>query len=428
MSGSSSVAVYRPACPVYQVTCTRDVAVLAGGGGAGNFGVPNVLAIVEANPSGIRTVSEYKTDKGAFNNAAIHAETNSIVGSIDGETLSFTLSSTDHSLSEPKTHTTDDRSKAEDRFQTAVSISPDGALIATATDNGAIAIWDAVSMKKLAAMNHKKRHVLCLGFNARGTSLLSAGMAQQACIWDITQIAASKGSQSTMMAIEAPASELSWSQGSAKPLVRCGAFGVIDGQECVYTVINGLPGDTTKMLPHLVKWSTSKETSELVQTARRAFKGTAQITCLATSANVQASSHFIALGDIEGCVRIVTGSNLQLLLTSKAHSQFVTSIAFAPSSFYKPLPADSKSESKGVQTTSTQTVKKQTTQDSDIPGSHLPVVLSTSAELLCMATPVPANHSARMPITQFSNGRVACYIMLILFCFLIVMLNFRLFA
>eukprot|EP00049_Salpingoeca_infusionum_P001489 m.48659 g.48659 ORF g.48659 m.48659 type:complete len:148 (-) comp11052_c1_seq2:1028-1471(-) len=113
MSGSSSVAVYRPACPVYQVTCTRDVAVLAGGGGAGNFGVPNVLAIVEANPSGIRTVSEYKTDKGAFNNAAIHAETNSIVGSIDGETLSFTLSSTDHSLSEPKTHTTDDRSKAE---------------------------------------------------------------------------------------------------------------------------------------------------------------------------------------------------------------------------------------------------------------------------------------------------------------------------
>jgi WD40 domain-containing protein len=64
------------------------------------------------------------------------------------------------------------------------AFSPDGSRIAGRTTSTALAIWDAATGKKHAALEGHYHLIMCLAFNHDGTRLASAGWDRTVKIWD----------------------------------------------------------------------------------------------------------------------------------------------------------------------------------------------------------------------------------------------------
>ena len=70
----------------------------------------------------------------------------------------------------------------------AVAVSPDGKLIATASFDKTVKLWDATTGKEIRTYGGEKGHtgqVLSVAFSAKGDQLASGGADNKALVWDV---------------------------------------------------------------------------------------------------------------------------------------------------------------------------------------------------------------------------------------------------
>jgi WD40 repeat protein len=70
------------------------------------------------------------------------------------------------------------------------AISPDGALLATGTLNGAVRIWDIANLRPVAQWRAHKEEVTALAFFSDSQSLLTAGADRRICRWTLDEFTA----------------------------------------------------------------------------------------------------------------------------------------------------------------------------------------------------------------------------------------------
>ncbi len=71
-----------------------------------------------------------------------------------------------------------------DNWVTSVALSPDGRLALSASDDGALKLWDAASARLLRIFDLRSR-VTAATFSADGRSLLSGSFDQDLRLWDV---------------------------------------------------------------------------------------------------------------------------------------------------------------------------------------------------------------------------------------------------
>ncbi|MFN0145377.1 MAG: Ig-like domain-containing protein [Dehalococcoidia bacterium] len=82
--------------------------------------------------------------------------------------------------------TTQAQSNTQSTPSSAVAVSPDGAILAVAGDDGGIAVWDVATGLQLHLLSAPGQGVIhSLTFNSKGTKLASAGADSVVRIWDV---------------------------------------------------------------------------------------------------------------------------------------------------------------------------------------------------------------------------------------------------
>ncbi|QJW99716.1 WD40 repeat domain-containing protein [Frigoriglobus tundricola] len=70
----------------------------------------------------------------------------------------------------------------------AIAVSPDGALIATASFDKTVKLWDAQTGQEIRAYSGPQGHtgqVLCVAFNAKGDQIATGGADNKVCVWGV---------------------------------------------------------------------------------------------------------------------------------------------------------------------------------------------------------------------------------------------------
>ena len=74
----------------------------------------------------------------------------------------------------------------------ALVMSPDGKILATASDDNTIRLWDPVSMKQLATIKGHTNYVKGLSFSADSKVLASGSWDNTMKLWDVPAILGAK--------------------------------------------------------------------------------------------------------------------------------------------------------------------------------------------------------------------------------------------
>lgn len=285
--------------------------IVGGGGGPGNTGIENKVALFEFKDGGFHLHALADMGECAIMNLAVHPEERVIA--CGAENKCRIIKFTEKELTTGQEFQTDFLENKEESDQKAVLFTPNGKVLVTAGVDGAVRLWDWPTLKEKAAlMPASPKEIASMHISPDGLLLATVtGQPGDVCrIWQLPK----DGKPKEQQTITPP--------GSDKTLCFRDCKFSPDGQH-LYTIQTKSRSDS-----YLTKWSTKKW--QVVSTTVSHTRASGACVSL----NVSQDGQYVATGSGEGELAIFRTSDMKWIHRKRVHDFFVSKVAFAPDSSY----------------------------------------------------------------------------------------------
>ncbi|EDQ84462.1 uncharacterized protein MONBRDRAFT_39275 [Monosiga brevicollis MX1] len=342
-SDASSMLCYEANYPIYALTLPQDAqstqaglrVAIAGGGGAGNYGVPNMIELMNIGATGANITANFEDKTGAISAMASLSAT-TLAAAIDDRVTIYRLKADDEGVESlhPQVSCSATQSEKADAFVTTLGASASGHILVAALSTGELALADTASLLEdgepmrplhFNALSITKRQIDSVALDMEGQFVVVASRERAAQLLPIA-ISPSNDDNEHDDDVDDADTPLRYSVNFDKRV----NLQLSDERYCARCCCCLKNGEVVVGFVPLPKHSSKLRSIVAVFDNKGILQRKRLLAYDALSAVcASADDQFLGLGDMEGHVYVLETRSLMRLQQCQPHPLFVTSLAFA---------------------------------------------------------------------------------------------------